>query len=132
MEANCLTILCWILSYINMNQPQVCICFFLLEPPSHLLPHPTPLGCHRALVCALCVMYQSPTGHLFYIRWCICFPLYSLSSPSLCPPTLCLQVCSLCLHLHGSCGYILCRRCGIIPKFKFLLYKIMPQPQKCL
>ena len=27
-----------------------CICPLPLEPPSHLPPHPTPLGCHKALV----------------------------------------------------------------------------------
>ena len=40
--------LCWLPPYINMNQPSVYICALLLEPPSHLPPHPTPLGCHRA------------------------------------------------------------------------------------
>ena len=29
------------------------ICPLPLEPPSHLLPHPIPLGCHRVLVWAL-------------------------------------------------------------------------------
>ena len=29
----------WFLSYINMSQPQVYICPFPLEPPSHLLPY---------------------------------------------------------------------------------------------
>ena len=40
--------LCWSLPYINMNQPQVYICLLPPEPPSHLPPHPTPLGGHRA------------------------------------------------------------------------------------
>ena len=48
------TILCWFLLYINMNQPEVYIpgseSPLPLELPSHLPPHPTPLGCHRALV----------------------------------------------------------------------------------
>ena len=35
--------------HANMNQPQVCICPLLPESASHLLPHPIPLGCHRAL-----------------------------------------------------------------------------------
>ena len=48
MKDNCFTILCWFLPYINMDQPQVYICPFLLELPSHLPPRPTPLGCHRA------------------------------------------------------------------------------------
>ena len=33
----------WFLPYVHMNQPQV------YESPSCLPPHPTPLGCHRAL-----------------------------------------------------------------------------------
>ena len=41
--------LCWFLPYNNVNQPQVYLCPLPLEPPSHLPPHPTPLGCHRAL-----------------------------------------------------------------------------------
>ena len=28
----------------------VCTCPLSLKPPSHLPPHPTPLGCHKALV----------------------------------------------------------------------------------
>jgi len=48
MEDNCFTMLCWFLSYINMDQPQVYMCALPLEPPSHLPPHSTPLGCHRA------------------------------------------------------------------------------------
>ena len=31
-----------------MNQPLVYVCPFPLEPLSKLVPHPTPLGCHRA------------------------------------------------------------------------------------
>jgi len=49
LEDNCFTTLCWPLPYINMNQPQVHMCLLPLEPPSHLPPHPTPLGCHRTL-----------------------------------------------------------------------------------
>ena len=49
MEDNCFTILCWFLPYINMNQSQIYIYPLPFEPPSHLPPHPTPLGCHRAL-----------------------------------------------------------------------------------
>ena len=32
-----------------MNQPYACMCPLPLEPPSHLPPHPTPLGCYRVL-----------------------------------------------------------------------------------
>ena len=33
----------------TLNQPQVYICPLLCESSSQLPPHPTPLGCHRAL-----------------------------------------------------------------------------------
>ena len=39
----------WFLPYVHMNQPQVYECPLSLESPSCLPPHPTPLGCHRAL-----------------------------------------------------------------------------------
>ena len=42
--------LCWFLPYINTNQPQVYICPLPVQLRSHLLPHSTPLSCHRAPV----------------------------------------------------------------------------------
>ena len=41
------------------------ICPHPLEPPSHLPPHPTLLGCPRAPVWAPWVMQQIPTGFCF-------------------------------------------------------------------
>ena len=35
---------------INMNQPQVYVCALPPEPPSHVPPLPTPLGCYKAPV----------------------------------------------------------------------------------
>ena len=46
------------------------------EPPSHLPPHPTPLGWHRAPVWVSWAIQQIPTGSLFYIWWCK-YPCYS-------------------------------------------------------
>ena len=43
------------------------------EPPTLLLPHPTPLCCHRALGWAPRVPQQILTCYLFYIWSCICF-----------------------------------------------------------
>ena len=65
-----LSVLHWFLPYINMNQSQGIVA---LGPASHLPPHPTPLGCHRALGWVPCIKQQIPTGYLFYIRQCVCF-----------------------------------------------------------
>ena len=66
LKDNCFTILCWFLPYINMNQPEVNICGFPLGPPCHLLPYPTPLGCHRPLVRVPWVIQPIPTGYPLY------------------------------------------------------------------
>ena len=65
-------------------------------PPSH----PTPLGCHRALGWAPCIIQRLPTGCLFYRWYCKCFSAtLNLSHPPL--PPLCPQVSSLGLHLYS-------------------------------
>ena len=46
---NCFIMLCWFLPFSNMNQLYVYICPLPSELSSHLPPHPTPLGCYRAL-----------------------------------------------------------------------------------
>ena len=94
MEDNCFTIFCWFLLYINMNQPEAYICPLPLKPPSHLLPHSTSLGCHRALGCTA-NSHQLSISHVMYMFQCYC--LYS-SYPLL--PPLCPQVHFLCPHLH--------------------------------
>ena len=38
-EDNCFTILCWFLPYINMSQPQVCVCPFLIKKKYFWLYH---------------------------------------------------------------------------------------------
>ena len=75
---------------INMNQPEVYIRPLPLKPPSHHPPHPTPLGCHRALVCS---MHQTANFHWLSTSHTVMdpFPCYSLKS-SLLPP-LCPWVC---------------------------------------
>ena len=62
---NCFTILCWFLPYIDTSQPQVYICPLPLAPPSRLPPHPTPLGCHRVLGSAPCVIQQLPISYIW-------------------------------------------------------------------
>ena len=48
MEANYFTILWWFLPYIDMNQSRMYMCAPILNPSSHLPPHPIPLGCANA------------------------------------------------------------------------------------
>ena len=49
LKDDCFTEFCF-LSNLNMNQPQVYIYPFHLEPPSHPPSHPTPLGWYKAPV----------------------------------------------------------------------------------
>ena len=85
LEDNYFIILCWFLLHINMNLPQVLyICPLPLEPPSHIAPHPTPLGCHRAPGWASRVIPQILTGYLFHIRYCVCFHASLSNRPQVC------------------------------------------------
>jgi len=62
--------------------PQVYICPLPLEPPSHLPPCPTHLGCQRTLGWAPCVTQQIPTGYLVGSSspWILAWP--NLEHPS--------------------------------------------------
>ena len=76
------------------ESPTVCTCPLLLEPPSHLPPHPIPLSCQSTQLSSLC-QKQTPTG---------CVIRYNVSFHAALPvgllPSLCAQVCSLCLCLR--------------------------------
>ena len=61
MEANYFTILRWFLPYIDMNQPWVYMCP-PSQTPSHLPPHPIPLGYPSAP--ALCDLF-----HALNLNW---------------------------------------------------------------
>ena len=52
-----------------------------LEPSLQLPTDPTPLGCHRALGWASCMIQQLPTCYLLYTCLCICFN----ATLSICP-----------------------------------------------
>ena len=90
--------MCWFLQNINMNQPKVYICPLPPEPPSHLPPHPAPLGCHRAL--GLSSLRRTENSHwLSILHIVVC--MFQCYSPNSSHPLLPLfhQVCALCLHL---------------------------------
>ena len=71
-----------------------------LEIPFHLLPHPTALGCHRAL--GLGSLSHTANSHWLPVLYMVIFmfQFYSVSSSHTFLPLLCPQVCSLSLHLH--------------------------------
>ena len=74
-----------------MNQLFIYIHPLPLGDPSRPI-HPTPLGHHRALSWAPCVIEQLPTSYLFYTRYCIyARAIFQSVSPSPSP---------LCLHIH--------------------------------
>ena len=82
MEDNCFTMLCWFLPH-NMNQPYTSL--LPLEPLSHFLLHPNPLGHHWASGWAPCVIQQFPTSYLLY-TW---FSSVVQSCLTLCGPVDC-------------------------------------------
>ena len=99
---NFFSILCWLLPYNKMNKSQIQICSLPPEPPPDFPPHPTPLGCHRALGWAPCVgtaaFHQLSILHMvMYIYPCYFFQFVQPS-----PTHTISKVCSLCLH-HYSC-----------------------------
>ena len=76
------------------------ICPLPLEPPSHLPPHPTPLGYHRAL--DLSSLHDRLNfnwlSNFTYGNVYVSMLLSQFVPPFPSPP--CPQVCSLCLWLH--------------------------------
>ena len=94
----------WFMQHINMNQPQVCVWPLPLTLPSHLLPHPTSPGCHRAP--DLSFLHHTANSH------CLSDFTYSsryvstllsvcptLSSHCVCKSVLCIPL-LLCRWLH--------------------------------
>ena len=60
-------LLWWVLSYIEMKQPWVCMCSHP-DPPSHLPLHPIPLGLPSAPGPSACLMHPIWAGDLFHPR----------------------------------------------------------------
>ena len=87
--------LCWFLLYNTVNQPWVYTVPSLLSLPLPV-PHPTPLGCHRAPGWGPRVMQQLPPA-LYVTRCGVCVgaalnssrPLLPLLHPRLCSPCVC-------------------------------------------
>ena len=83
MVDNYFTILWWFLPCINMNRPQVYMYPPHPEHPTHLPPHPIPLGCPKArvlsaLLHALKLHWPSILHMIMYMFQC-----YSLKSSDL-------------------------------------------------
>ena len=75
-------------------------CFLPLEPPSHLLPHPIPLGCHKRDGFGFPLSYSELPLAMYFAYGVYMFQCCSLRSSHLLPPLLCPGVSSLCVHLH--------------------------------
>ena len=102
MEANYFTILWWVLPYINMNQPQMCMCPPCPEPHYQLPPHPIPLGWSSALALsalshALNLDWSSVSHMVIYMFQCYSLkashPRLLPQSPKVCSLHLCLFCC---------------------------------------
>ena len=72
LEANYFTILQWLLSYIDMNQPWIYMCSPSWSP-SHLPLDPIPLALPSAPGPSTCLMYPTWAGDLFHPWWYTCF-----------------------------------------------------------
>ena len=85
-------ILCQFLPQINMSQPQIHTCALPLEPPIHLPPHPTLLGCHRAL--CLNSLHNTANCHCLFILYMVkyMFQCYSPNFSHSLLPQLCAHV----------------------------------------
>ena len=66
MKNSCFTEFGCFLSNLNKNQPHIYIYPLPFEPPSHLPPHPTPLGSYRAPVWVSLVIQHIPVGYFTY------------------------------------------------------------------
>ena len=78
-----------------MSQPEVYVCPLPPEPPSHLPPHPAPLGCHRAL--GLSSLHHIANSHQLSI---LHMELYMFQSYSIWPTLSFTVFISLFLYLH--------------------------------
>ena len=74
------------------------------EPPSHLPPHPIPLGYPSAPAPSTCLMHPTWTGDLFHTWWYTCFDAVLSDHPTLAFSHR-VQVCSIHLCLFSCLAY---------------------------
>ena len=74
------------------------------EPPSHLPPHPIPLGYPSAPAPSTCLMHPTWTGDLFHTWWYTCFDAVLSDHPTLAFSHR-VQVCSIHLCLFFCLAY---------------------------
>ena len=101
----CCVGLCHTSTWISHRYPYVPS--FLNLSPSHLLPYPAPLCCHRVPdLTSLCHTANSYWLSVLYMVMHT-FPYYSLNSSHPLLPPLCPQVCYLCLCLHWGYYFLM-------------------------
>ena len=74
-----------------------------LLPP---LPHPAPLGHHRALGWAPCIIQQLPTSYLFYTWSCVYVKATRSVCPTLSSPFMCTSPFSTSMSLFLPCKWV--------------------------
>ena len=88
-----------VLPNIDMNLPWVYMCSHP-EPPSHLPPHPIPLGHPSAPAWAPCLMHRTWTGDSFHIWYFTHFnailPYHPARTLSQCPKDCSIHLCLFC------------------------------------
>ena len=92
---------CHALTWISRG----CTCVPLALTPSHLPPHPIPLGCPSAEALMPCSMHQTWTGHLFHIWKYTCFNAFLSNHPTLAFSHR-VQKSLLCIRVSFAVSYI--------------------------
>ena len=152
LEDNFFSILCWLLPCNKMNKSQIQICPLPPETPPDFPPHPTPLGCHRALGWAPCVgtaaFHQLSILHMvMYIYPCYFFQFVHPLLPILYPKSVlyvCITIPALQIgsstsleltQMHSFCGWVIFR-CIYLPQllYPFICWwtsRLFPCPSYC-
>ena len=125
LEANYFIILWWGFCHALTWISHGCRCVPHPETPSHIPPHPIPLGLPSAPASSTCLMHPTWAADLFYIRWFTCFNAILSNHPTLAfshsVQKTVLYICSLHLFLSRIQGH-----CYHLSKFhiRALVYSI--------